>query len=45
MQAVAHSKAASPMDIEIRELGAEEGREHVSALAEVLVDCVEGGRR
>lgn len=33
------------MDIEIRELGAEEGREHVSALAEVLVDCVEGGRR
>lgn len=31
------------MQIEIRELTAEEGREHVPALAGVLLDCVEGG--
>src|SRR5580700_218360 len=29
--------------IEIRELSAAEGRQHVAALAEVLRDCVEGG--
>jgi GNAT superfamily N-acetyltransferase len=29
--------------VEIRELSAEEGREHQKALAEVLWDCVEGG--
>jgi GNAT superfamily N-acetyltransferase len=29
--------------VEIRELSAAEGREHLKALAEVLRDCVEGG--
>jgi GNAT superfamily N-acetyltransferase len=29
--------------IEIRQLSAAEGRRHLSALAEVLMDCVEGG--
>lgn len=29
--------------VEIRQLNAEEGRQHLSALAEVLFDCVEGG--
>jgi len=31
------------MQIEIKELSAVAGREHVPALAEVLLDCVEGG--
>src|SRR6478752_10814175 len=29
--------------VEIRRLTADEGRQHLDALAEVLVDCVEGG--
>jgi len=29
--------------VEIRQLSAAEGRQHVSALADVLLDCVEGG--
>jgi GNAT superfamily N-acetyltransferase len=29
--------------LEVRTLGAAEGREHLEALAEVLTDCVEGG--
>jgi GNAT superfamily N-acetyltransferase len=29
--------------LEVRTLGATEGREHLAALAEVLTDCVEGG--
>jgi GNAT superfamily N-acetyltransferase len=33
----------APTDVEIRQLTAEEGRRYVAELAEVLLDCVEGG--